>query len=113
LRHNFVGSRHCRNPAHRRNCQKDDIIHQRTNDWDNLTTVTIVQSIDRELGCTNYVVKLYVVAEDMQGYTLKQLQTMKPEQADACGVLTHACTATIQLDTKTNHGLRFHHEALL
>lgn len=98
---------------YRRNCQMDNIIHQRTDDWDDCTTVTIVQSATRELGCTNYVVKLYVVAEDLQGYTLKQLQSMKPEQAEATGVLTHACTATIQIDNKTNHVLRFHHEALL
>lgn len=101
---------------YRRNCQMDDIIHQRTNDWDDFTTVTVIQSTQWMLDCTSYQVKLYLVSENLQGYTLKQLQSMKPEQAEdavAAGVLTHACTATIQTDSKTGHVLRFHHEALL
>lgn len=99
----------------------DDIIHQRSDDWDNLTTVSVIQDAFGELssGSTTYTVKLYVVDESAMsagGYTLDKLWQMSPEQADAAaasGIMIHAGTAKIELESRTNQVLRFQLEALM
>lgn len=99
----------------------DDIIHQRSNDWDGLTTVAVIQDAYGELGggSTVYTVKLYVVDESAMtaaGHTLDKLWQMAPNQADAAaasGIMIHAGTAKIELESRTDRVLRFQLEALM
>lgn len=93
----------------------DAHIHARTDDWDGLTTVTVVERAEKELfsGQTTYTVRLYVVAEGADPIPLWRLDPQQADEAAAAGTMTHACTATVQLDDKTGSILRFYTEAYL
>lgn len=116
-----IADRYTPSQRYERNCAMDQIIHARSDDWDAMTTVTIVQTADRDFGdgATTYAVKLYIVDEAAMlaaGRDLEQLRRMdaaEGEKARREGILVHACNATIRMEDSTEQPLRFEMEALL
>ena len=103
------------------NCDMDEKIHEQTDDYDSLTTVTTIESAYKKLGkgCTTYNVAVYVVddaALPESDYTLESLRGLSKSKAAAAaktGVMTKAATAVIVVDNKTGEVLQFSMEALM
>lgn len=103
------------------NCDMDAIVHEKTDDYDDLTTVTTIESAYKKLGegYTTYNVAVYVVDEDAlstSDYTLENLRGLSKSKAAAAaksGVMTRAANATIRVDNKTGEVLEYTMEALM
>ena len=103
------------------NCDMDAIIHEKTDDYDALTTVTTIESAYKKLGegYTTYNVAVYVVDEEAlsaSDYTLEGLRGLSKSKAAAAakaGVMTRAANAVIRVDNKTGEVLQFSMEALM
>ncbi len=94
------------------NCQMDEIIHAETDDWDEDTTVGVVESAYRKFGkgYTTYNVALYTVDEaalEVSGDTLDTARGLSKTPATKKEYLTRAATAEIQVDNKTGEVLSF------
>lgn len=104
-----------------KNCQMDDLVHDKTDDWDQEQTVTTIESAYKKLGkgYTTYNLAVYVVDEDALAdskYTLEKLQGLSKSKAAAAakdGVMTRAANVTIQVDDKTGEVLKITVEALM
>ena len=93
----------------------DAIVHDKTDDYDDLTTVTTVESAYKKLGkgYTTYNVAVYVVDDESlaaSDYTLESLRGLSKSKAAAAakaGVMTRAANVTIRVDNKTGEVLEF------
>lgn len=103
------------------NCDMDEKIHEQTDDYDALTTVTTIESAYKKLGegYTTYNVAVYVVDDDAlsaSDYTLESLRGLSKSKASAAakaGVMVKAATAVIVVDNKTGDVLEFTMDALM
>ena len=103
------------------NCDMDAKVHEKTDDYDDLTTVTTIESAYRKLGkgYTTYNVAVYVVDDTAlsgSDYTLEGLRGLSKSKAAAAakaGVMTRAANAVIVVDDKTGAVLGFTMEALM
>jgi len=103
------------------NCDMDAIVHDKSDDYDGLTTVTTVESAYKKLGkgYTTYNVAVYVVDDEAlaaSDYTLESLRGLSKSKAAAAakdGVMTRAANVTIRVDNKTGEVLEFKMEALM
>lgn len=103
------------------NCDMDAIVHEKTDDYDDLTTVTTIESAYKKLGkgYTTYNVAVYVVDDAAMAdsdYTLERLRGLSKSKAAAAaktGVMTRAANVTIRVDNKTGEVLEFNMEALM
>lgn len=93
------------------NCQMNEIILDKTDDWDDETTVAIVESAYKKFGKSDiqYNVALYTVSEEAaadseQLDTLRGLSKSKAAKNEA---LTRKANATIRADGKTQEVLDF------
>ena len=103
------------------NCDMDEKIHEQTDDYDALTTVTTIESAYKKMGevYTTYNVAGYVVDDDAlsaSDYTLESLRGLSKSKASAAakaGVMVKAATAVIVVDNKTGDVLEFTMDALM
>jgi hypothetical protein len=99
----------------------DAIVHDKTDDYDDLTTVTTVESAYKKLGkgYTTDNVAVYVVDDEAlaaSDYTLESLRGLSKSKAAAAakaGVMTRAANVTIRVDNKTGEVLEFKMDALM
>lgn len=99
----------------------DQVIHAKTDDYDALTTVTVVDSAYVAFGetRTTYNVSVYVVDEEAltaSEHTLDALQGADPAYAAGAvgsGIMTKAATAVIRMDDETGSIISFTMEALM
>ena len=104
-----------------KNCEMDQLVHDNTDDWDEETTVTTVESAYKKLGkgYTTYNLAVYVVNEEAleaSEYTLEKLQGLSKSKAAAAakdGVMTRAANISIQVDDKTGEVLEITMDALM
>ena len=97
------------------NCQMTDVLKDQTDDLDEETLVTTVESAYRKFGkgYTTYTFAVYVVDEDaLEGYEkdLKGIQYLSKSKARKVaedGVMERVATATARLDNKTDEVLEF------
>ncbi len=110
--HNSISGSFSGEERYSYNCQMDEIIHDRTDDWDEETTVGIVESAYRKFtkGYTTYNVALYTVDEaalEASGDTLDTARGLSKSPAAKKEYLTRAAAAEIQVDNKTGEVLSF------
>jgi ECF transporter S component (folate family) len=104
-----------------KNCEMDQLVHDNTDNWDQYTTITTVESAYKKLGegYTTYNVAVYVVDESAltnSDYTLESLRGLSKSKAAAAakaGVMTRAANVTIQVDNKTGQVLEYTVDALM
>jgi len=95
-----------------KNCSMDAIIHAQTDDWDDCTTVTIVESAYKKLG-KGYIthnVAVYIVdvdALEAAGDDLKAVQGLSKSKAADHFALKKVASAEIRLAEKSNELLSF------
>ena len=95
-----------------KNRQMDAIVLEKTNDWDDATTATVIESAYRKLGkgYIEYHVAVYTVDSDAlaaSGDTLEQVQGLSKSKAAKHPALTRVTYADIRVDTKTGEVLLF------
>lgn len=110
--HNSISGSFSKEERFSYNCQMDEIIHDQTDDWEEETTVGVVESAYRKFGkgYTTYNVALYTVDEaalEASGDTLDTARGLSKSPAAKKEYLTRAATAEIQVDNKTGEVLSF------
>lgn len=94
------------------NCQMNDIILDKTDDWDDQVTVAVVESAYKKLGKSDtlYNVAFYTVDEEAlasTGDSLDKLRGLSKSKAAKHEAMTRQATAAIRVDGKTDVVLEF------
>ncbi len=110
--HNSLSASYSTEERYEYNCEMNEIILDYTDDWDEETTVGIVESAYRKFGrgYITYNVALYTVDEEAlaaSGDTLEQVRALSKSKAASHTALTRAADAVIRVDTDTGEVLEF------